>query len=396
MRYFTYLFFLLISFSSCELFKTVNKSFEQKTEIYVNTPQKFNIEKNQIVINIQLNNKEEEMYFDTRAPNVLFLDKDKWTDTLDVVSSPEIFSPKVPGGERLKRNFVQIKEARCELFSATNWLVAGINNNWKCNNTIGILGHNEFSVGSEKERYILQIDFDNKQLTLIEEVPNGWQPVKSKYKLGYITIYLKINDDVIPFGMDTGFGGSLLIPKKNITNSIKACETLYTIYGDVFQVAGGNVISDTLEIKKIDTVAFSEKELQINSELFIAPDGIENLAGIEFIKNYNWILDYKHKRVYIQERNTNIIEFEKFFMKNFAASFNFSTTPVEVRTVVKGETIKENDLQLGDKILSVNSTNISEIPVCDREELIINELNKSDTVKLVIERYGNIEELVIF
>ena len=147
-----FLFFIIIIFGvSCNLIKTISIMKEQQSVININTSQKFSIGKhNKLLIPTEINDTAVNMYFDTRAPDIIFIKSGSFTDNLPIVSAPKNRQLKAAGGEQIESKFVKIDSASCKLFTIRNWIINGIyNKGWVCSEAIGIIGHPEFSLGKE-------------------------------------------------------------------------------------------------------------------------------------------------------------------------------------------------------------------------------------------------------
>lgn len=385
---------LMLLLHGCNVIKIISISSKQEKNIKTSVPQKFNIsEDNKILIKIDINGFFHKMYFDTRAPSIIFRQKGSWTDTLPEIATPKILQPKVAGGQQINRNFIKLRNAECELFSIKNWVISGIENNWVCNKAIGIIGHEEFSIGNKDERKILKLDFDRQELTFIKNVPAEWFRVKTKFRLGYITIFLKINGIEYPFGLDTGLGCAIIFSKKNMDDNIDTITNKNILYGKIFQVAGGGIISDTIEIKKANKIFLTDSFSVSDAEIMIAPKNMGNLVGIDLMKYYNWIFDYKSKNVYIQPIALSTFENEHFFRCFLGATFDVSTIPITVSTMVIDGKAEKAGLMLNDKILSVNQFNILNIPVCERKNKIKEILRNESEIIFTIQRNGETKKI---
>ncbi len=377
---FIFLFFLII-FNSCEVLKLGSVFEEEIIIVNSNINQKFLVGKdNKLLIETKINNKIAYMYFDTRATDVIFREQGSWTDSLPIVAEPKIFRIRVAGGERIDRSCVRIDSASCELFSIKNWIITAIvNENWFCGEAIGIIGNSGFWNFGHDEKKILRLNFDRKELSVIDSIPPNYEIIKSSFRFGYTKIFLSINGIEYSFGLDTGYGGSLLTSSNNIDENIKNIPTKTVLFGELFQVAGGGIILDTIDIKEIDDIKLNSNSFLKKTKLMVVhTENIENLVGVAFMKNYNWIIDYVNEKIYIKPRNTKIEKTEYFYRYYLGAGFNFSKTPITTRSMVIDGMAYNAGLKIGDEVISINNTIISDIPHCEREHKIKELIKKQD------------------
>ena len=224
-------------------------------------------------------------------------------------------------------------------------------------------------------------------MTVIDSIPPNYVAVESDFNLlGYFKIFLFINGKKYAFGFDTGMGGSLLFSSKNIDNNIKKVSTRKKVYGNVFQVGGGGSISDTVLVKKADKVKIGSNSYVDDVEILIAPENMENLVGVTFMKNYNWTIDYINRNVYVKPRITKIDKSEPSYSDSLEAVFNFAKNPITIRTIVINGKLHKAGLKMGDEILSINNKKITEIPVCKREKFVKKLLKSHNRIVFKVKR----------
>ncbi len=385
----------LLFINSCGYLKTIKVSIDEEIKIKTNNAQKFEILEtdSKILVPIKIYDTEQIMYLDTRAPSIIFREKGTWTDTLSVVAKLER-KLKAAGGNKIENSSIKLKSADCNLFTIDNWVVRILDIKLPCLGAIGIIGHDGFSIGSEETRKILKLDFDNQELIFIESVPADWICIKSKFRLGNIKIFLTIDGQEYAFGFDTGMGGELIFSQKHMNKSITSIPDKHIVYGNIFQVAGGGIIENTVAIKQVNEVFLTDKNLVNNVEMMIAPKSMENLVGVDFMRHYNWILDYKTKNVYIQPRKTTVTyERDSFFQDYLGASFDISTVPIVIRTMVVNSKAEQAGLKLNDEILSINKVDLSNIPNCEIKNEIKRIIKSSDKVVFKIKRNNEIKNI---
>ncbi len=90
-----------------------------------------------------------------------------------------------------------------------------------------------------------------------------------------------------------------------------------------------------------------------------------NLIGMQFIKQFNWIIDYKNKTVFIKPINY------KEQKKNYSKTIKVIAFNNYLIIGLKSKNI--NKYHLGDTIVSVNNNKITKQNICFFENLLNNE-----------------------
>ncbi|OQX99205.1 MAG: hypothetical protein B6I24_03255 [Bacteroidetes bacterium 4572_128] len=391
-----FIFLLSIMLSSCFVFNSVKHVINQELTINSNKKQYFTIgKKNWILLNVEINKEgKQTMLLDTKAPGVLFRKAKPWIDTLPFLFETKgLFNPRVAGGEKIKREVVRIDTASCKLFSTKNWPISLISMDLVCSDIIGIVGGDFFSMEESK----LEINFDDKYLSVIDSIPTNFTEIKSNFSLikAGVDIYLTINGIEYLFGLDTGFNGSMFFnPKKN-DGSEKYLKHKVSTYGAMALVAGG-IINDTVHTKIADKIYFDDNHYVENLEVKLTNGRIQNLIGIDFIKHYNWLIDYGNEKVYIQKRKIKPEpESPLFYRDILGCTFTYKSDTITVNLLSVDGRAEKAGLLLGDEILSFNGVNILDIPMCERSSKAIKILKQKDKVVLKVKRNDKILDIEI-
>jgi hypothetical protein len=194
-------------------------------------------------------------------------------------------------------------------------------------------------------------------------------------------IYLKINgyEDSIKFLFDTGFDYSMIINDEKIYEKINK-DSLVRMN----------------ELKKIESKGGYNEKL-LNSDMFISDvsllngeslktpvifseDFSKNILGLQFIKQYDWVIDFVHKEVYFKKHD--VISDNQ----NLHASFyNMSYFVAKEKNILYISRINENftKYQLGAIIKSVDGTLVTKENICEMRSLVN---SKPDEVTLEFEQ----------
>ncbi|GAA0754924.1 hypothetical protein [Psychroflexus lacisalsi] len=224
---------------------------------------------------------------------------------------------------------------------------------------------------------ILNLNFEHKKLFILDSLKTTtYTEIESKFfDLIQIQIKLNVNGKSEWFHFDTG---NVLYPIIVNQNSEVIKDAKYDF----------NVKSNRLSLVEKQNSTYYYQNYQINfadeqiSSYVISNSGIKenkyNNVGLQFIKNYNWIIDYKNQKVYHKNYNQsrlNPIQVSKGHL-NKSAVENGKLVVIQML-----DQIENQNYDLGDQILSVNGASITPENICSYQEL----LNNSDWHILDIE-----------
>ncbi|MBL0014621.1 MAG: hypothetical protein IPP30_13250 [Flavobacterium sp.] len=232
-------------------------------------------------------------------------------------------------------------------------------------NYSGILGLDVFF----ENKLSMQLDFTNQKICNINDsqlnqslADYPYQLIKSKCKWNQIFIYLTIEDKEYKFLLDTGYTGNIILPfdeKRKFRNNKKL-----VLEGSLFQTIssythGQEIVYEKMQIE----FAGQHFESKVNVSTSIKAQNI----GIDFIKAFDWLIDYNHNKVYVK-RNQNAIE-SNF---NRKVMYYAKVNKEKLEIVVKEKS--QTKFKVGDQIISINGQKVSEENQCELQDL----LNKTE------------------
>ncbi len=177
----------------------------------------------------------------------------------------------------------------------------------------GIIGYNLF------ENYILNFDMLNKQIKIEDkinfEVPDGYTPVYLALDslTPYIMASLTLRDKSVikgRFVIDTGSNASLtLFSNQNDTAK------LYSFIGKYLHSVRRDICGNTINAYNgfINSVQIGSLNIKFSATSYVFPEsesGIfsrkkyTGLIGLKFLKNFHFILDINHNRLYLKHINS--------------------------------------------------------------------------------------------
>jgi hypothetical protein len=356
--------FGILLFISCKTIKQISNE-----EISVKTGcEQLSFEDKMPLFPIEIDNKETVFIFDTGATISVLIDS-TLIDNFSKKDFSKFGSAKGADGKKVyNRRFTT--SFNSNIFQSTNKVLTFINIPAKrCEKQKryykGILGLDVFF----NDDLLLQLDFTNNKVCNItnqqlqQELADGqYQLLKSKCKMSQITIYLNIEGKEYPFHLDTGYIGNIIMPydeKRNFKNDKKL-----ELEGALFQTISSHTSGSEIVYEKMPMIFGSfNLEAKVNVSTSIKAQNI----GINFIKAFDWLIDYNNNKVYIK-RNQNPIE----STINRRISYYAKVNQDKLQIVVKEKS--QSKYQLWDQIVSVNGQKVTTENQCELQDL----LNKTD------------------
>lgn len=367
-----------IILTSCNSYKDYAN---QEITFLKKTSQSFTLEDNKLIIIATINENKGLFLFDTGAmssviQDSLFLSKIK-TDKNSLKKGIKLVGAS--GVEIQSYNFIS-NLANCNLFSSKNKIfkLIKINKiNQSCNKNIqnedGIIG---FDFMKESHNSIL-LDFEKNNIEILDESFSLNDYTKSSVKIkklgNKIILPIFINGKKVDFLFDTGNSGGFKIREKDFITDTKPNLSINTLYG----------LANGITELKMDTyfnnsILFENE--RISSKLMVNNKTTVNTLGIDFIKNYNWILDFKNSSVYYKRiKNQEKEEFK-------IPKYNIQSISINNKLFVGLKTNFYNgNLNIKDQIISVNNEIITPENICEMENFL-NSTTNWDELKIEIKK----------
>ncbi len=313
----------------------------------------FLLKNDRLFFDFNLNGKINSFIFDTGAPSSLINYNEKIVDKVTVGYL------ELPDGTKIENNLIALDTFSTHSLSIKNAVFRNIYKTVKiCDDDSydGIFGVEFFNFGR------LNINFDHNYIEFLSE--NAFNKLKAEYieiqnveydDTNYNFIFpLKINENSVLAIFDTGNNGGIYITKEAYVNLQKEKE--YTKIGFVSSDVSGENKNDTLRYfySKVYLNKKDYMQIRISSNNKIK----RNLAGVKFLKNFNWILDYNNEKLYYYPRKVS------------ADSLNVTNQMYKVMVNEKNELyisakdITDKRFALGAVIYSINDTIINSSNVC--------------------------------
>jgi len=273
-------------------------------------------------------------------------------------------SVKGADGKKVK-NRTFTTNIKTNLFESDNMVMIYVNQpQIKCSKTPvkGIIGL--FNVLSSE--YALYMNYSKSTLSNINEDEKNriinkedFQELKCEYKSSIIYIFLEIEGKEYKFKFDTGFTENIVIPYSKETTFKNS--NFLKFEGSFFKsissdTKGSEIVYADMPIKIGDQI--------INSNLNFSSGIKSQNIGIGFIKGFDWIVDYKNKKLFYK-RNTNHVE------TNIKCSNPLYCNVVNDKLlIIIKNSLSKSALHLGDEVIAVNSKNVTSDNICEMQNLL--------------------------
>jgi len=241
------------------------------------------------------------------------------------------------------------------------------NENWdmlNCVSAFGIIGCNIIKSGC------FQIDYVKRKIIITEKsdnLANSDEITWVKYKTdGQETPIItgKLNGTDIDLFFDTGSSSGITLYSPVIYNTIKSDSTVKKIYLTLLP----SLYIRGEEAEPYQAITFKASELH-----FLSPDYSENIrvtvtdtpekkfsgiAGNKYLENYNITLDYKNKRIgYVMTGRLSSTEAPYFGFNYFVLD-----NKLFINSITDKSEISKSQIVVGDEIISINGTEIIDLP----------------------------------
>jgi predicted aspartyl protease len=278
-------------------------------------------------------------------------------------------SARTASGEKIKKRTLQVL-LQSELFESNNKVLTEITMpKNKCSKAVktfsGILGLDVFF----EEKSCVEMDFYNNKVcnitgdqVQIKIKKENYYEVKSAFKYKQLFVFLTVQGKEYKFLLDTGFIGNIIFPYDKLSNF--QSDDKQELEGYMHISASSIPISKEILYEKMP-VRFG-KEL-LSAKINVSSAIVSQNIGIEFMKGFNWIVDYSNSKIYIK-RNSNSIESE--FKKKISYSVIAESEKLRIAIKEKSQT----KYQLGDQIISVNGKKVTPENNCEMQDF----LNKTE------------------
>lgn len=363
---FAVLFSILFISGGCTFMKQISNQGENT----ITGNQKFQIENDFMIVKADFDNQQTDWIFDT-GTTISTIFNSEYLNEKETFNVP-FGKTKAADGSKIEtkavsadfeNSFMKIEK---KLFAIIPTL--SLSENEECkkegySNPIGLMGMDIFY---DNDSFV-EINFIKNQIAVhnqesFSNLIGDLKPLDTKIKNGNIYLNTMIDGNIYSLLLDTGFKGYIVLPysesgKIDLSNSIEYEGILFRSASNIDQ--HGKVIESAG-----NKISFDDFKFESNISL------LENInstnIGLKFIQNFNWYVDFKNERLYVQMIN-NSFSNEEIQSYDYKAAVKDG----ELRIVKKKKV--GTKYHLNDVILSVNGIQVAPENICQFQ----NELNQN-------------------
>lgn len=366
------LFVLLVALYSCQAISTLQNQKIKLTSIEV----AFDASQKLPYIPVQIRQKTVPMVFDTGAMfSAVFSADSLYPKELERAIS---FGSVWGADHKKQPQKLVVLPVKCSLFESENKVFAAVNMPQSLctkseNRLLGVLGMDLFF---HQEKALL-MSFSNGNLRLLDSPEaiatlekEGYVLLASQFKRNAVYVAAKIENQPVWFKLDSGFEGTMAVPysaKNNFQNPLK------TVYeGSAFQTAMGRTNGREVFYNKMPFALgeFTNQQQCVESSSIKKP-----LLGIRFMRGFDWLFDFKNKKIYAKRTALQIPE-------NFTNLYPYQAEAGD-KLRISLKSVKAKPFKLGDEILAVNGQKVTAENRCALQKLL-NSTPNWDQLELLV------------
>ena len=332
-------------------------SFNEKVRVNENS-MSFDLIENRIIIHPKIDGKNQPLVFDLGAMTFMAFD----TSIISNFSKRESSSfGSARGAGKGKISIKQMPISYDDGILSSENLVFRIAENTAfrkdpcspSNTNLGLYGASQL----KENKLQLLLDFDGKRISnlstsnYVSLKSEGFQEVKSSFGVKGIRIYLNIDGKEYSFLFDTGFNGSLLMPSTE--NYSFANEPHLSITGMLAQTLT-ETTSGLTNIYQQKSIGVGNAKV-LSSIVVTQSMNVQN-AGIGFIRHFNWLIDYKEKKLFFKKNSDTTL--------SNLVDLRYKAGLIDSGMIVTSVNVNYKDYKVGDRILSVNEELVNDDNKC--------------------------------
>ncbi|SDJ32125.1 aspartyl protease [Flavobacterium noncentrifugens] len=356
-------FFIFLSFTSCSVIKIFS---DQEINILEKCTT-IGFDMGMPLLNVKLDSVQHRFLFDTGATGSVVVDSSEIKDFQN--KNFFYFGSSVGADKKTSKRRLFTANINSETFEGKNKVFAFFNlpvqECQKEQKFSGIIGMDVLL----DQKLTMFLNFTQNQLCNISKESQNkflkeenFQRIKSECSRRMIYIFITIENVEYKFKLDTGFTGDLIIPRSKIQN----------FKNQNFRAFEGSLFSTLTTITTGNELIFNEMPVKFGVQAFQSPVIISSTiaaqnAGINFIKKFDWIIDYEKNQVYIKPNMNIEIPISK-------KERQYATIMYKGNLVIKLKEISQTKYNLGDKIVSVNNQKVTPENICELQDF----LNKTE------------------
>lgn len=253
-----------------------------------------------------------------------------------------------------------------DLFYSHNKVVGYIKN--PTNNCVknkplysGIIGMDFFF----DQKTALQLDFSTNTIANISDKDlskkialKNYMLLPSECKNNQIFIFITIEGKMYRCKLDTGYSGNIIIPEsdKVVFQNPDKMELLGTAY----QTASSYTVGKETYYEKMPVTI---GKIEVFSKVSVSSSIKAQNIGIEFMKGFDWIIDYNNNKVYVNRNQQTIAS-------TFDKKIQYFAKVMDNQLQILLKEKSKNQYAVGDQIVSVDGVKVTSENQCSLQDLL--------------------------
>lgn len=361
--------FVLVLLYSCNSYK--NFINQEKKYVYNEIDSIYNGRH----INLSINNTSLKLLFDTGASKSVLYDINQigGESILNNKNSSKIIAKGAINKIEVIKYTSDSISSKIFKSKLQQLLIVNNQNQVTCNQKLnydGILGIDSFEYSDKP----LFLNYQNNTFSFVESFnSNDFTEINSKFSRSKIYLEMKVNNESNYFLLDTGADAFILLEKDfkdRLPNS--STETLIGTFNANMDIKKSTINYYKIENTKIGNYEFSNV---LGSKI---PNVNKNILGINFIKNFNWVIDFVNKKIYIKQNNP----FDDLKLLN---EKQIKVIAINQKLIIGLKNKNITNYNIGDQIVSVNDQLITAENICDIQDYL-NKTEDWSTIKIKIKK----------
>lgn len=214
------------------------------------------------------------------------------------------------------------------------------------------------AIALKRHNMRIGLDFDSSRISNFSEagfrqvLANGYNEIRSHFSNKGFTIEITIQGLAYSFLFDTGFNGSLVMGYDEALPFIN--HTHFSMEGMEAKTLTG-ITTGITDIYQAQPLLFGTSNS--TGSIYLSRSIRAQNIGMELIKQFNWLIDYKEKRVYCKPGNVKQAGFKPVEVRYVAAI-------IRDKLIVTATNTHYRDFKIGDRIVSVGGVAVTEENKC--------------------------------
>lgn len=261
----------------------------------------------------------------------------------------------------------------------------------------GVLGYNIF------QGLIVKLDYDNSRVSLSDKLLKHEGFLKNKMLFDGShgpKFNIDFGFDNRWISLDSGKNDGILIGSKIIADELRNkgfdSKKITGVFSSNINGANKDSVKETFLVKNFKIA----RKISITSYPIDTNNSGELLAGNEFLKNFNIILDFKKNNIYFKQLKKEKIDQE--FSKDFGFSLYWNEyEKLYISAITENSSASKSKLKINDRVLSINGKDLYNYTREDYCKLFLllssnaKTYEHEESVEIVIKRDTLIKKLLL-